>query len=222
MDTRTTEAIRYLGYGKHAIDNQTFSLVLEAFDELDRIVEKRIVYRIFDCRMSGEESIEIASMKIQSKNLRHHLKGCGKVVLLGATLGVQVDQLMKRATYTNMAKTVVLQACAAALLEEYLDDWERKLYEELAEIPDGRGYNFRSRFSPGYGDFSISYQKEILTILDAPKKIGLSMTEGNMLTPLKSVTALIGLDEEGKGMDDCGHCCGRCEKADCMYRRQEE
>ena len=34
MDTRTREAIRYLGYGKHAIDNQTFSLVLEAFDEL--------------------------------------------------------------------------------------------------------------------------------------------------------------------------------------------
>ena len=48
MDTRTREAIRYLGYGKHAIDNQTFSLVLEAFDELDRIVEKRMIYRIFN------------------------------------------------------------------------------------------------------------------------------------------------------------------------------
>lgn len=218
MDTRTREAIRYLGYGKHAIDNQTFSLVLEAFDELDRIVEKRIVYRIFDCRMSGAECIEIASMKIQSKNLGHNLKGCEKVTLLGATLGVRVDQLMKRYTYTNMAKTVVLQACAAAMLEEYLDNWQSELAKELGR----ENYGLRPRFSPGYGDFSISHQGEILTILDAPKKIGLSMTEGNMLTPLKSVTALIGLKRYEKGMDDCRRSCRNCGKTDCMYRRQEE
>ena len=64
----------------------------------------------------------IENIKIQSKNLAKNLCGCEKVVLLGATLGVQVDQLMKRYTYTNMAKTVVLQACAAAMLEEYLDE----------------------------------------------------------------------------------------------------
>lgn len=59
MDTRTREAIRYLGYGKHAIDNQTFSLVLEAFDELDRIVEKRMIYRIFNIHMSGDDRMEL-------------------------------------------------------------------------------------------------------------------------------------------------------------------
>ena len=98
MDTRTREAIRYLGYGKHAIDNQTFSLVLEAFDELDRIVEKRMIYRIFNIHMSGDDCMGIENIKIQSKNLAKNLCGCEKVVLLGATLGVQVDQLMKRYT----------------------------------------------------------------------------------------------------------------------------
>ena len=132
MDTRTREAIRYLGYGKHAIDNQTFSLVLEAFDELDRIVEKRMIYRIFNIHMSGDDRMEIENIKIQSKNLAKNLCGCEKVVLLGATLGVQVDQLMKRYAYTNMAKTVVLQACAAAMLEEYLDDWQENLAQELS------------------------------------------------------------------------------------------
>ena len=175
MDTRTREAIRYLGYGKHAIDNQTFSLVLEAFDELDRIVEKRMIYRIFNIHMSGDDRMEIENIKIQSKNLAKNLCGCEKVVLLGATLGVQVDQLMKRYAYTNLAKTVVLQACAAAMLEEYL----------------------------------------------APKKIGLTMTEGNMLTPLKSVTAVIGLKRNEKSCDRKQSCVS-CEKTNCAYRRLEE
>ena len=67
MDTRTREAIRYLGYGKHAIDNQTFSLVLEAFDELDRIVEKRMIYRIFNIHMSGDDCMGIENIKIQRR-----------------------------------------------------------------------------------------------------------------------------------------------------------
>ena len=65
MDTRTREAIRYLGYGKHAIDNQTFSLVLEAFDELDRIVEKRMIYRIFNIYMSGDECMGIERFRVR-------------------------------------------------------------------------------------------------------------------------------------------------------------
>lgn len=217
MDTRTREAIRYLGYGKHAIDNQTFSLVLEAFDELDRIVERRMIYRIFNIHMSGDDRMEIENIKIQSKNLAKNLCGCEKVVLLGATLGVQVDQLMKRYAYTNMAKTVVLQACAAAMLEEYLDDWQENLAQELSV----EEYGLRPRFSPGYGDFSIAHQGEILKILDAPKKIGLTMTEGNMLTPLKSVTAVIGLKRNEKSCDR-KQSCASCEKTNCAYRRLEE
>lgn len=217
MDTRTREAIRYLGYGKHAIDNQTFSLVLEAFDELDRIVEKRMIYRIFDFKILSEDCMEIENMKVQSKNLMVNLDGCEKVVLLGATLGIGVDQLMKRYSYTNMAKMVVLQACAAAILEEYLDHWQENLVQELS----AEEYGLRPRFSPGYGDFSISHQGEILRMLDAPKKIGLSMTEGNMLTPLKSVTAVIGLKRNEKSCDR-KRPCKNCEKTNCAYRRMED
>ena len=57
------------------------------------------------------------------------------------------------------------------------------------------GYYIRPRFSPGYGDFDIAHQDMILRMLDTAKKIGLTLTGGNMLTPSKSVTAVIGLSE---------------------------
>ena len=42
MDTRTKEAVRYLGYGNHAVDGQTLELIRDSFEELDRVADKRI------------------------------------------------------------------------------------------------------------------------------------------------------------------------------------
>ena len=44
MDTRTKEAVRYLGYGNHAVDGQTLELIRDSFEELDRVADKRITY----------------------------------------------------------------------------------------------------------------------------------------------------------------------------------
>ncbi len=55
------------------------------------------------------------------------------------------------------------------------DDWQENLAQKC------RGVRTASAVQSGYGDFSIAHQGEILKILDAPKKIGLTMTEGNML-----------------------------------------
>jgi hypothetical protein len=80
----------------------------------------------------------------------------------------------------DSAEGLCLQACAAAKIEEYCDSVEKELPAH------------RPRFSPGYGDFDITHQTDILRILDA-QKIGLTETKTHMLTPLKSVTAVIGI-----------------------------
>ena len=87
---------------------------------------------------------------------------------------------------------------------------------EIAKELDA-GLYLRPRFSPGYGDFSILHQKELLQMLEAPKKIGLTLTEGYMLTPTKSVTALLGMSKDAKECDIKG--CEACTKEDCIYRR---
>ncbi len=215
MDMMTREAIRYLGYGKREADEKTLILISECFSELEQIVKKRIVYRIFDLQIRQDGRIIIESMQIHSRNLEKNLKGCEKVILLGATLGVEADLLMKRYSYTDMAKVVVLQSCAAAMLEGYLDECQVKIAKEMEE----QGYFLRPRFSPGYGDFSILHQREILVLADTARKIGLTMTESSMLTPTKSVTALIGLGRENEKCHVKG--CEACEKRDCPYRRCE-
>ncbi|EEG73183.1 hypothetical protein [[Clostridium] hylemonae] len=213
MDTRTKEAVRYLGYGKHAVDDSTLALIGEAFEELDRLAARRIVYRIFDLTVKEPDCIEIGKLCIRSRSLGRNMKGCEKAVLLGATLGIEIDMYMRKLSITNMAKAVVVQSCAAALLEEYLDGCQLAIEQEAG----GQGLYLRPRFSPGYGDFSIEHQEEIVRMLDTAKTIGLSVTGSSMLTPSKSVTAVMGLSRTKEPCHRKG--CEECGMTDCPYRR---
>lgn len=214
MDNRTREAVRYLGYKKGQIDTKTLKLVEDVFCELDKVVKPRSLYRTFVLTWKEDDIIQVGAMEIHSKNLAKNLKCCRQVILLCGTLGVEVDYLLKRYSYTEMARTVVIQSCAAATLEEYLDVQQEKIRTEMEK----EGLYLRPRFSPGYGDFSILHQKEILAMTEAAKKIGLTMTDSSMLTPTKSVTALIGLSTTKEHCHQKG--CEACNKTDCLYRRE--
>ena len=75
-DARTKEAIRYLGYGRHAVDEQTLALIDVSFGELDQTTQAKSVYRIFDCKVTGEDQVTIGKMNIKSRSLGKNLRGC--------------------------------------------------------------------------------------------------------------------------------------------------
>ena len=47
------------------------------------------------------------------------------------------------------------------------------------------------RFSPGYGDLNVKYNRTIVNLLDA-HTIGVSVNEAGMLSPRKTTTGFIG------------------------------
>lgn len=206
MDIRTKEAVRYLGYGHHAIDERTLELIQESFRELDQCSSERFIYRIFEISIDEPNKIHLENLFVESKDLCKNLEGCKEAVLLAATLGSDVDRLIRKYMVRDVSKAVVMQACAAAKLEEYCDTIQSQL-----------GY-MRMRFSPGYGDFSLEHQKAILTLLDSAKRIGISMTEASMLVPTKSVTAIIGIGNIDEKCQKKG--CAICSKVDCAFRRR--
>lgn len=207
------EAVRYLGYGRNAVDEQTSALIDKSFTDLESAANAKFIYRIFDLTYAEEERVCFEDTEIRSRSLGRNMSGCEQIVLFGATLGIGVDKLLARKSVTDMAEAVVLQACAAALLEEYCDECQEQIAEEFRE----KGEFLRPRFSPGYGDFPIEFQKELMQMLDCAKRIGLTVTESCMMTPVKSVTAVIGVSPMDAGCRKVP--CEECGKADCKYRR---
>ena len=150
---------------------------------------------------------------IYSESIARVMSGCSEMLVFGATLGAEADMLIKRSSAENIAMGAVMQAAAAAYIEEYCDEIQSELNEKFS----ARGKPLGDRFSPGYGDFPLEYQRELFAILDCPRRIGLTLTDSFIMIPSKSVTAVIPI----------GGSCGRqlgcryCEKTDCQYRRAE-
>ncbi|HIX63224.1 MAG TPA: Vitamin B12 dependent methionine synthase activation subunit [Candidatus Mediterraneibacter colneyensis] len=213
MERRIREAVRYLGYGKNTADVRTRMMIDKAFSQLEKAAGPRSICRLFDIERKEEGTVQIEHIMIRSSSLGRNLKGCVKAVLFAATLGTEVDQAIRRASVTDMSYALVLQACAAALLEEYCDKKQLEIGEELEK----EGLYLRPRFSPGYGDFDIRFQEPFLRMLDCAKTIGLTMTDACMLSPSKSVTAVIGASPVRERCPLAG--CEACEKTDCAYRR---
>ena len=84
----------------------------------------------------------------------------------------------------------------------------------------GAGEFLTPPFSPGYGDWSLAAQDRVLDLLQAPKRIGLTLTEGGMLVPEKSITALVGISDRPE--EACGQKFMRCNKTDCPFRSAPE
>lgn len=213
MDIRTREAVRYLGYGTSVPDDSTLQRIKESFVELEKLADKKSIYCMFELKTEDNGTIAVGNVEVYSKNLQTNLKDCEKVILFAATLGLDVDRQIRKYQLVDMSKALVMQACATTILEEYCNQIQKMLAEQLQM----EGKYIRPRFSPGYGDFSILHQKDVLTMLDASKKIGIAMTENYMLIPTKSVTALIGVGDVATSCNLDG--CEACDKRDCTYRR---
>ena len=58
------------------------------------------------------------------------------------------------------------------------------------------GIHCANRFSPGYGDVSIEVQKPLLARLNAERLLGITLNNAYLMTPVKSITAIMGIRSE--------------------------
>jgi len=203
----TAAALRCLGVKGGAPDAALSALLHKAEAALREAAAPRAVTLCASC---GE-----LSPCLQGEDIARHLAGCGRCALLAVTLGAQVDSIQRAANAVDMAYAVVLDALASVAAEAAADAAQQELQKALA----AQGLFLTERFSPGYGDYPLAVQNELIRLLDAPRKIGLAATPTHLLTPRKSITAVLGIaDHPVTGRRaGCAHCALR-EK--CSYRKE--
>jgi len=207
------EAFRYLGI-KGTPDNATLQLADECEKMLLAEMTPKFCWTYVDISEYSDTSVKLSgyTLSLDGNDISSHLDGCHGVVLMCATLGNNVDMLLRKTQAQDMAKAVILDAMASAAIEQVCDEAEKEISARL------ENKHFTWRFSPGYGDFPIAVQKDFLLALNAQKVIGLCASQSGMLTPTKSVTAVIGVHE--KSVQQQKHSCESCNMRDrCNYRK---
>ncbi len=200
------EALRYAG-AKESTPEMN-ALLQECIKLCESSLTPRVCYAFYPvARRDG--LLDLTFAKTDSAALRRNLAGCNEIVLFAATIGLEMDRLIARYTRLSPSKSVMLQAIGAERIESLCDAFENELIRQ--------GHEIGPRFSPGYGDLPLNLQRHIFAALDCPKHIGVSLNESLLMSPSKSVSAIIGLN--GAASERCVHNCALCTLTNCLYRR---
>jgi hypothetical protein len=189
-----TEVLRYLQSSKNLKDKNINLLIEESTSEIKNLIKLRYFYQKFPIAITNiGVNVRGTTLILKGKSIKKHLNNSKEIYIMAATLGAQIDKKIFYYEKLSVTKSMIFDACATAAIEEACDQVEAEI-KEKALAAGNEDITFR--YSPGYGDLGIDIQKEILRILDAPKKIGLTASKYNILLPTKSVTAIIGVITE--------------------------
>ena len=186
MTVDTSDIVRYLRMGS-AEPNPALSARIDELRNL-AMAEIRTAYtwKRFALSeggiLSGGQNLPVAG------TLASHLCGCREVYLLCGTIGTGFDALLRRVSAISGADALILQAIGTAAIEGLMNSAEDEIKKELSA-----GESLTARYSPGYGDFPLSSQHTILNLLDASRKVGISLTDTMLMIPSKSVSAVVGV-----------------------------
>lgn len=211
MDIR--EILRYLGV--HGEDPQLQEMILRAEKEILSAANPKHIAKRFPLLVE-EKGVTVGGTFLPSETLASHLRGCEEAFLFAFTLGPGVDTLIRRYELMEMPMVPVLQACAAAYTEECADSAQ----EELERYAEKRGLYLRPRYSPGYGDFSLTSQRFFFNALRISKEIGVTLTDSCLMLPMKSITAIVGLSPD-PSLCHVGKCM-TCSMEQCPFRKTEK
>ena len=183
----------YLNFRGAQKDKKTDAEILKCMRELEELAHFVYDYKFFDS----------PPVFLKKAPYSEYLSGSSGVIIAVMTLGGEVDRRIKFYERTDAAKSVVLDACASAYLEELSDEYERTIADNLSY-----------RFCPGYGGSDVGDLKYIFEILQ-PGKRGIILTETNYMLPCKTMAGIIAVGKSAQKT------CKNCIVSEaCEYRKE--
>ena len=209
------ETRRYAGLRKSEnFDDKTISDICE--DAL-LYLDVRGIWEIYDYDSENHVVLSEPNFEIKGNSIVKHLLGCEKVVCMAVTIGEKIEhEITDEFRKGGYVCSMILDAAATTAVEQAADAMEKVIAQNTAK----EGYKMRWRYSPGYGDWSLTEQKKFFKITNA-KSIGMRLSPALMLMPRKSITAIIGLEKisADEEISNVKHTCENCDKTDCPMRK---
>ncbi|MBQ8381304.1 MAG: Vitamin B12 dependent methionine synthase activation subunit [Clostridia bacterium] len=184
-DVSVNEVRRYAGIGGN--DNRSDEL-MEIALAFSKKAKNTVVFGVFDVKCQGYK-VDLGFSEVESRGLSRMLSECDKAIVMCATAGLDFDIAAKKYGRTSPALALLIGAVGSERIEALCDEFCREVSLQL----DAKGFKLTPRFSPGYGDLPLEFQKEVFSALTPEKYIGVTLGESLMMTPIKSVTAIAGI-----------------------------
>ena len=177
------EVLRYAGIRSSSGES---SELICRLDEAILLIDGKLSPRVCFCELDISECDFGASLDIK-KNLRNS----HSVIFFASTLGIELDRLIFKYSILSPATALLLESLGNERIEALCDVF----CEDMRRMKLENGETLRPRFSAGYGDLPLEYQRRIFDLLEPHMQIGLTLNNSYLMSPSKSVTALIGVEK---------------------------
>lgn len=178
----TSEILRYMGCAKE--NAEALNLANICWEKCRNILSYTVCYDEFPISIE-DDGVIFPFAKASSVSLAKHLNGYEKAVIFAGTVGIGLDRLILKYGRIAPSYALAFQAIGAERIEALCNAFCDDLKIEKFQISP--------RFSPGYSDLPLEFQTDIFKVLDCNRKIGLSLNSALLMSPSKSVTAIIGV-----------------------------
>lgn len=140
------------------------------------------------------------------------LKRSEAIALFIATAGSQIENLSKK----EMAAGNGLEGLIFDLIgSEIAENLSELLHQHITQLVCAKGQNVSNRFSPGYCNWPVSDQHLLFELL-IDMDCGVSLSPSSLMTPVKSVSGIIGI---GKNLRRIAYKCNICNDKHCIMRK---
>jgi hypothetical protein len=200
--------------------NETIAKYLPEVISLgESLLEPKIVYDLFTIDKIEEKKLYLENGEVfQSEHLCKLVNGADKLMVMCSTIGPALESKVKEiGNDGDLLEQYLLDiygACAAGVLMD-------SLYKKIVKDYTDTGYGVTIQLQPGQLDWNISAQQVVFRLL-SPEEIGVTLNDGNMMTPVKSTTGVFGIGDVEK-VKEGDFACKVCPKRDsCSFRREAE
>jgi hypothetical protein len=167
--------------------------IKKAIDRAYALIHGRGCYRTFriDETLADRVTIEDSRSLFVGRNMVKLLGRCDYATLMATTIGEDLEERTEEIQDKDVADAYFLDVVGSWMADYMADRLDAIIQTEIFR----GGYGRTMRYSPGYGDWDLPVQRELLGLIGADA-IGLSCTETFILQPRKSVTAVIGWERK--------------------------
>ncbi len=202
--------ISQLGYpGADAVSDRVLTEIRSGIDRCRELAVPAVIYRSTPFEEVSQKTIAGKNLILTTVNwsrLTRRMTGVYELFCLAVTLGQAVDETIRMLSRDTLLQALTLDTAASVLAEAYADQIQQQVRNHYQQ----KGLQASARFSPGYCDWPLQNGQKALFDLLTPATIGLRVNASGLMTPRKSVSAVILAAEQMPASTPCFLCAREC------------
>ena len=217
LNITAAEIYEQMGYGDALPDADVQAETERMISRVKDILRPQFSFFITKATLDEENNLlttGYATMDI-GRIISRQLRGSSAFAFFVATAGMEFEHLQEQLkTEDDMVSIFIADAMGSVIAEKAADCMELALQQTLASSR----LKHTNRFSPGYCGWHVSQQHLLFSHFPTPQPCGITLSESSLMTPIKSVSDIIGIGATVRHLD---YTCGLCDYKDCYKRRKK-